>query len=119
MTPYVLRAVVAVGHTLPLGLYDSQADRSPPRPSLAVLPLQLQDGHPQVQLEQRCKNGKGLVILYSFPVLFVCLILHSLKSCYNVHIDTFTVQSGSLCTVRPCTIHKSVSRKHNCRYTIK
>lgn len=69
MTPYVLRAAEAVGHTLPLGLYDdNQADPSPPRPSLAVLPLQLQDGHPQVQLKQRCKNGKGLVILYSLPV---------------------------------------------------
>lgn len=48
MTPSALRAVAAVGHTPPLGLYDdSRADPSPPPPPLALLP-QL-DGHPQVQ----------------------------------------------------------------------
>lgn len=48
VTPYVLKAAVAVEHTLLLGLYDIQADPSPLHPSLAVLPLQLHDGHPQV-----------------------------------------------------------------------
>lgn len=66
VTPSVLRAVAAVGHTPPLGLCDNnRADPSPPPPPIVPLPLQQQDDNLQVQPKHSSLGRvKGVILLY-------------------------------------------------------
>lgn len=81
VTPSVLRAVAAVEHTLPSGLYDNnRADPCPHPPPVVVLSLQQQDGHPQVQQKHSSLNVKGLVILLDgasdYKARNLCLLIN-------------------------------------------